>query len=251
MRALPSSPATFLRYVTILLISTTSAVETPAQNFLGKSSADNVADQLNHQQLSGGSLASVLSQSGAARVDEVGILLLRGDAGDPKGLRLEALDNLVFIARRNGAGNAYQHGKEVDLNPAVMESISEIAAAQFGVAGNTKVALPALPKTALSALDRVEASGITPRVTFAHVINRDDTARVSEQRAAKILALQEHSIGNDQKDMIELVRTAMRLFALKSDVCDTSADPRCDLPGVREAFAAIEREEALQRASTR
>jgi hypothetical protein len=52
MRALPISPATFLRYVTILLISTTSAVETPAQNFVGKSSADNIADQLNHQQLS-------------------------------------------------------------------------------------------------------------------------------------------------------------------------------------------------------
>src|ERR1700731_2103178 len=86
MRALPISPATFLRYVTILLIPTTSAVETPAQNFVGKSSA--------------------------GRVEEVGILLLRGDAGDPKGLRLEALDNLVFIARRNGAGNAYQHGKE-------------------------------------------------------------------------------------------------------------------------------------------
>src|ERR1700731_3319933 len=71
MRALPMSPATFLRYVTILLIPATSAVETPAQNFVGKSSSDNVADQLNHQQLSGGSLASVLSQSGAGRVDEV------------------------------------------------------------------------------------------------------------------------------------------------------------------------------------
>jgi hypothetical protein len=80
MRALPISPATFLRYVTILLISSTSAVEAPAQNFAGKSSADNIADQLNRQQLSGGSLASVLSQSGAERVDEVGILLLRGDA---------------------------------------------------------------------------------------------------------------------------------------------------------------------------
>jgi hypothetical protein len=42
---------------------------------------------------------------------------------------------------------------------------------------------------------------------------------------------------------------AMRTFELKSDVCDNSLDARCNRPGVREAFAQIKREEALQRAS--
>jgi hypothetical protein len=41
----------------------------------------------------------------------------------------------------------------------------------------------------------------------------------------------------------------MRIFELKSDVCDNSLDARRNRPGVREAFAQIKREEALQRAS--
>jgi hypothetical protein len=159
---------------------------------------------------------------------------------------------LVFVARENGAGHVYQNGKEVDLNPALIESIRQIAAAQFGAAAEkTQAALSALPTTALSALDRGAVSGMTPRVMFAHVINRDDTARVSEQRAAKILALQEPKAGGEQKDVLEVLRMAMRLFGLKSDACDTSADTRCELPGVREAFATIKGEEARQRTSGR
>jgi hypothetical protein len=50
-------------------------------------------------------------------------------------------------------------------------------------------------------------------------------------------------------DTVELVRMVMRMFALKSDACDDSLDPRCDRPGVREAFAQIKREEARQRAA--
>jgi hypothetical protein len=250
MRTLAISPAAFLGYMTILVISATNTVEVPAQNFVAESNADKIADQLNRQQLSRGSVGSV-PLSGGGRADEVGILFLRGDGGDPNALRLEATDNLVFVARQNGAGHVYQNGKEVELNPAVMESISEIAAAHFADVGKTQATSPALPTTALSALDRVKASGITPRVTFAHVINRDDTARVSEHRAVKILALREPSAGGEQKDVLEAVRTVMRLFGLRSDVCDTSADPRCDLPGVREAFATIKREETLQRASDR
>jgi hypothetical protein len=251
MRKLAISSAIFLRYVTILVIFATGIVEAPAQNAATKSNSDKIADQLNQQQLSRRSLGSVAPQSEGGRADEVGILFLRGDGGDPNGLRLEAPDNLVFVTRQNGVGHAYQNGKEVDLNSAVIESLSQIAAAQFDPAGKARAALPPLPATAVSALDRIAASGIAPRVTFAHVINRDDTAKISEQRAAKILALRERSTGDSQKDVVEIVRTAMHLFGLKSDVCDTSADPRCDLPAVREAFATIKREEALQRLSTR
>ena len=251
MGTLVISPAALLGYMTILIMSATTT-EAQAQNPSGKKKAESeIADQLNREQLSRGSVGSVLSQSGGARVEEVGILFLRGDGGDPNGLSLETTDNLVFVARQNGAGHVYQNGKEVDLNPALIESIRQIAAAQFGAAGKTQAALSALPTTALSALDRLKVSGITPRVMFAHVINRDDTARVSEQRAAKILALQEPRAGGDQKDVLEVVRMAMRLFGLKSDVCDTSADTRCHVPGVREAFATIKGEEALQRASVR
>jgi len=46
--------------------------------------------------------------------------------------------------------------------------------------------------------------------------------------------------------MVELVRTAMLTFGLKSDACDVSGDARCDRPGVREAFAQIKRDEAIQ-----
>jgi len=41
------------------------------------------------------------------------------------------------------------------------------------------------------------------------------------------------------------------MFDLKSDACDNSLDSRCDQPGVREAFAQIKREEALQRTAAR
>lgn len=46
--------------------------------------------------------------------------------------------------------------------------------------------------------------------------------------------------------MVDLVKAAMLVFGLKSDARDTLGDPRCDHPGVREAFAQIKREEAAQ-----
>jgi hypothetical protein len=44
---------------------------------------------------------------------------------------------------------------------------------------------------------------------------------------------------------------AMQMFGIKSDACDDTPDPRCNEPGVREAFAQIKREEAQQHASAR
>jgi hypothetical protein len=80
---------------------------------------------------------------------------------------------------------------------------------------------------------------------YSHLTSRTDTGRVSDWRAAKILAM-EASAQRDQADLVNLIRMAMRMFDLKSDACDNSLDSRCDQPGVREAFAQIKREETLQ-----
>src|SRR5438105_15549359 len=113
MRTLVISPAALLG--TVLIMSATT-VEALAQNSSGKKNGKSeIADQLNRQQLSRGSVGFMPSQSGGGRVEEVGILFLRGDGGDPNGLRLEATDNLVFVAGQNGAGHVYQNGKEVEL----------------------------------------------------------------------------------------------------------------------------------------
>ena len=92
-------------------------------------------------------------------------------------------------------------------------------------------------------------SDVQPQVMFVHTASREDTARVSDQRAANIMAMEAPHPTAQMNDTVELVKMAMRLFARKSDACDNSPDPRCNRPGVREAFAEIKREEALQRVS--
>lgn len=77
MRTLAISSAIFLRYVTILVIFATCVVEAQAQNVSTKGNHDNIADQLNQQQVSRRSLGSVPPQKGG-RVDEVGILFCEG-----------------------------------------------------------------------------------------------------------------------------------------------------------------------------
>ena len=236
----------------IVFTPATNANERSAQKAVQRGGAGgNIADQLNHEQLSPAALHSTASPTSGTAGEEVGILFLRGDGGDPNELRDDGLDNLIFIARRNGAGRIYRNGREVEINLAVMESVGQIAVAQFSASTGRQIATSSLPATAQSALNRFQANGTAPRVIFAHIANREDTAKVAEERAAKILSLQSSAAGGDQKDILEVVKTAMRIFGLKSDVCDTSPDPRCDLPGVREAFAEIRRGEALQQASVR
>ena len=247
MRTSIAGPAVLFGYIAILLIPGTSANE-----FKTHSSAQKyTAEQLNREQLAWPTSGLASSRNSAGAAEEVGILFLRGDGGDPNELRDDGLDNLIFIARRNGAGRIYRNGREVEINPAVMESVGQIAVAQFSASTGRQIATSSLPATAQSALNRFQANGTAPRVIFAHIANREDTAKVAEERAAKILSLQSSAAGGDQKDILAVVKMAMRIFGLKSDVCDTSPDPRCDLPGVREAFAEIRREEALQQASVR
>lgn len=183
----------------------------------------------------------------AVAAEEVGILFLRADGGDPKELRPDSGSTLVFVARRDGEGRAYRNGREVGLEAAVKESAAQIALAQFGAATGGEIAVSALPATAQAALQQYPAAGAPLRIVFSHMTNRTDTGRVSDQRAAKILALE--TSANGGKNIVALVKTAMQMFGLKSDACDNSEDARCNEPGVREAFAQIKREEAQQRAS--
>jgi hypothetical protein len=179
--------------------------------------------------------------------EEVGILFLRADGGDPQLLHPDSGATLVFVARRDGEGRAYRNGREVGLDPAVKESAAQIAIAQFGTAPSGEIAVSALPAAAQAALRLYTASGAPPHVVFTHMTSRADTARVSEQRAKKILALE--ASANAGQNIVALVKTAMQMFGLKSDACDDSQDARCDEPGVREAFAQIKREEAEQRSA--
>jgi hypothetical protein len=95
-----------------------------------------------------------------------------------------------------------------------------------------------------------QGNGTTPHILYSHLASRTDTGRVSDWRAAKILAM-EATAQRDQKDLVPLIKMAMQMFDLKSDACDDSLDSRCDEPGVREAFAQIKREESLQRTAAR
>ena len=180
--------------------------------------------------------------------EEIGLLFLRGDGGDPQQLRADSGAALVFVVRRDGDGRAYRNGREVGLDPMIKESAAQIALAQFGAARTGEIAVSTLPAGAQAALRQYAATGIPPHIVFAHVTSRVDTARVSDWRAAKILALE--SSANAGQNMVALVKMAMQMFGLKSDACDNSQDSRCNEPGVREAFAQIKREEAQQRAVT-
>ena len=62
---------------------------------------------------------------------------------------------------------------------------------------------------------------------FTHTVSREDAARVSDQRAAKIVVLEASRRTGHPNDMLELVRIAMRTFALSSDVCNNSFDSCC------------------------
>jgi hypothetical protein len=183
----------------------------------------------------------------AAPAEEIGVLFLRSDGGDPQQLRADSGAALIFVARRDGDGRAYRNGREVGLDPGVKESAVQIALAQFGAAGVGDIVLSSLPASAQAALRQYAPGGAPPRILFAHVTSRADTGRVSDERAAKILAME--ASANAGRNMVQLVKMAMQMFGLKSDACDNSDDSRCNEPGVREAFAQIKREEA-QRAVT-
>ena len=200
------------------------------------------------QQASLAATRSDVVTGGAA--EAVGIVFLRSDGGDPKELRVDDRETVIFIARHNGEGRAYRNGREVELNVLVKESAGQIAAAQFGARDGADVPLSGLPAAAQHALSQF-AGGVAPHVMFSHVTSRQDTGRVSDKMAAKMLAMAASARPGDQNRTVELVRMAMQMFGIKSNACDDTPDPRCNEPGVREAFAQIKREEAQQHASAR
>src|SRR5204863_283370 len=81
--------------------------------------------RLNPAQPSGpaaGAATAQTSNAPAAVAEEVGILFLRADGGDPQQLQADSGSTLVFIACRDGEGRAYRNGREVGLEAAVKES---------------------------------------------------------------------------------------------------------------------------------
>jgi hypothetical protein len=242
---MPRTTATILLGLVSLFITSLANADERTQHTISRG---DIADRLNREQLSWPGTPSAEPMRERMATESVGILFLRGDGGDPKELRVGADDNLIFIVQQNGEGRAYQNGREIDIDPAVKESARQIAVTQFGAPG-AQLPQPALSVAAQAALRRFMASGVKPHVMFTHTASRDDTAKVSDQRAAKIVALEESRGTVRLNDTVGLVRMAMRTFGLKSDACDNSFDPRCDRPGVREAFAQIKHEEAFRRAS--
>ncbi len=236
-----ASGAVLVAWIAIFMTTAVNASE-PARE--PKAGAD-VADRLNHQQLALAAGPVAHPSPAAAAAEDVGILFLRSDGGDPQQLRADDRSNLVFIARRNGDGRAYRNGHEVEINPVLKESAGQIAMAQFGGPAGAGVPLSRLPAAAQEASRQFQGNGTTPHILYSRLTSRTDTGRVSDWRAAKILAM-EASAQRDQADLVNLIRMAMRMFDLKSDACDNSLDSRCDQPGVREAFAQIKREETLQ-----
>ena len=239
------SGAILLAWIAIFMAPSVNAAE-PARD--GGAKAD-VADRLNHQQAALAAAPQAQPSRSSGVTEDVGVLFLRSDGGDPQELRIDDRSNLIFIARRNGEGRAYWNGREIDINPALRESAGQIAVAQFGSASGGEIPLSRLPGTAQDALRQFQGNSAAARVLYAHATSRKDTGWVSDKRATKILAME--ASANGRTDLVALIKTAMRMFDLKSDACDNSADSRCDQPGVRDAFAQIKREEALQRTAAR
>jgi len=229
--------------ISILLPLVTTAGELPDRT---RARGDSAA-QLNRQQLSRTSeepIATPAKSNGGG--EQVGVLFLRGDGGDPKEVRVGE-DTLVLVTTRDGSSRVYQNGRPIDVQPAIQESASQIAVGLFRSTEGAQVPLSELPMPARKDLSQLTETGVKPQVMFARIVTREDTAKVSDIRASKILMLDSSARAASRTDIVDLVRTAMRTLGLKSDVCDSSEDSRCNYPGVREAFQMIKREEALQR----
>ena len=141
-----------------------------------------ISNQPNRNQLLKASKASLgTSTRSSLATDQVGILFMRGDGGDPKELRV-ADDTLVLIAARDGSSNVYRNGHLVEVDPAIQESAGQIAVAMFRASAGAQVPISELPVPAQKALSRFSETGVNPRVMFARITNREDTAKVSDIR---------------------------------------------------------------------
>ena len=242
---------TSIAFLGWIISCTALAADTGASSY-SIDSRNTVANLLNREQMFAirhGSSADA-GPPKLARLDTggagVGILYLRGDGGDPQQVRADD-SPLMYITERTGAGRTYQYGREVDINPAITESARRIAMQQFRASAGAQLPVNELPVMAQEALTRFAAGGPTPTVMFARIASREDTGRASEMIIAQLLSLKASLTAASASEMIDVVKTAMLVFGFKSDICDESGDPRCDQPGIREAFAHIKREEAVQR----
>ena len=212
---------------------------------------DNVANHLNRGQLAqyrarqGAAAAAVQAQENSIQAGGVvSIVVFRGDGGDPGQLRIDDPANFTYARSGFGEDHVYQNGREVQINPALRETVKQIALRELGTP-RADLAAATRPPSFAALLDRFATNGAPPSDVRAHIVTRQDTARAAELQARDMLALEAKAgVALAQGKMLELVKTVMRSYGLKSDACDDSRDPRCDRPGVREAFAEIKREEA-------
>src|SRR5436190_4509769 len=173
----------------VAVIAWLATVMTPAAEAQGirqdsmqqASIGPNLPGRLNPTQPSGpaaGAATAPTSNAPAAVAEEVGILFLRADGGDPQQLQADSGSTLVFVARRDGEGRAYRNGREVGLEAAVKESAAEIALAQFGAATSGEIAVSTLPAGAQAALRQYPAAGDSLRIVFSTMTKRADTGLV-------------------------------------------------------------------------
>jgi hypothetical protein len=193
----------------------------------------------------GSAQAKKLYGTADIRMNEWGVVISRNDGGDPSGIRIDDPTNLVYVARRNGEGHVYQNGREIGVYPNLRQGIEQIARSQFSQAIPDNVLLSQLPVPVQAAV--VQAAGGSPvfGLVFSHVVSRGDTSGVAEAFAAKYLAMERQARTSDPTGMVAMVKQVMQMYGLKSDACDRSPDPRCNRPGVHEAFLEIKREELL------
>jgi hypothetical protein len=189
----------------------------------------------------------VINPVADGRTNDLGIVVFRSDGSDPKGLSTEDPNSLIYVGMRNGTGRVYGQGREIQINPAIRESVKRIAGVQFDLRTDGNISSLSLPAPAQDAVKQVRSSGSVPRLVFFHVATREDTSSIAEMFAATVSVIEKSLQSGDHSGMVGFVRQMMQMYELKSSACDNNPDPRCERPGVREAFLQIKREEASRR----
>lgn len=179
--------------------------------------------------------------------NDLGVVVFRSDGSDPQGLSTEDPNSLIYVGMRNGIGRVYAQGREVQINPAIKESVKRIAGAQFNLRIDGNISSLTLPAPAQDAVKQARSGGSVPRLIFFHVATREDTSSIAEMFAATVSVIEKSLKSGDHSGMVGFVRQMMQMYELKSSACDNNPDPRCDHPGVREAFLQIKREETSRR----
>src|SRR5262249_16599752 len=148
-RARMRGPASAVLFgcISILLPLVTTAGELPDRT---RARGDSAA-KLNRQQLSRTSREQLAKPAKSTSPGEqIGILFLRGDGGDPKEVQVGE-DTLVLVTARDGSSQLYQNGRPIDVQPAIQASASQIAVGLFRSTEGAHVPLSELPMPARQA----------------------------------------------------------------------------------------------------